>query len=601
MGATPQVANLSRPDLERVGAAVPGVLSAVVLVARPGRKGKRWHLPYSRERSLDSCRFAPAGGPGAPMRLIDVLPDICSHCRCRVALPAPQAALWQACAEVVRADRHVHALDETQPRTWLGYARGLAASCQHQDEQIRSLLAPWLADQTVGDQARTVLAAWARVRRADAAALAAFRRDCPGAELSVAVGTACHQVLKGHEVREQSSALARAVRGGYGWTVVPHQVVGRAWHDARAQGACPDVAERAAMTALEGVWGIPEVRVRDVSALAGTLATQAQEYSSPAQWADAEFEARWRSFVGFCCHQLEEALRSVQPRPEGLRLLLVDGWPLVADADRDLAFLAQWPPVGAKMPTQFDDSWYEDHGSHRDFWRHTGYETGCAVVLAVPEYAAERALQDGLGGRIVAGPSLPQGQRDMVEAEARGLLRRAYPLLADDLACDGPDAVASPLVRQERASARQLLINRTVVRAPGEQKRPSEPDPEWERFLTARRPGVVWVPGNDEPVGDRALDHLPELRPGLFGDLLYVRVHAETGPRSAPELHALYGRLVEFDLAEQAVILEPAGAPRLLQKVPVHRLVALSRPRETARGSSLPLFEPHRSFCGPRG
>lgn len=86
-------------------------------------------------------------------------------------------------------------------------------------------------------------------------------------------------------------------------------------------------------------------RVRDVIALPEPALVPADGFSSPAQWADAEFQHRWQRFVMECCDRLEQALHtSVSGEPAaGRKLLLVTGWPLVRPAGEQCSIPVDQP------------------------------------------------------------------------------------------------------------------------------------------------------------------------------------------------------------------------------------------------------------------
>ncbi|MET9724460.1 hypothetical protein [Streptomyces zaomyceticus] len=131
----------------------------------------------------------------------------------------------------------------------------------------------------------------------------------------------------------------RCVEGRAG-SVTPHRVILRAWADSRLRAETGPEAEQAAMAALEDRWGVPRVHVTDVSALTPPMFTSGDGWPSPGAWADAECSERWRSFVRSSCVKLEHAFEEIRPEGSGDQLLLVNGWPLTASADRDLAFLS---------------------------------------------------------------------------------------------------------------------------------------------------------------------------------------------------------------------------------------------------------------------
>ncbi|MBK0372672.1 hypothetical protein I3215_07140 [Streptomyces sp. RB110-1] len=512
--------------------------------------------------------------------------EVCSQCRTGIGLPVLVAALWRACREVVKAERRVGGWAQETSHTWLGFARAQVRSAWYRDETVRELLSGPLGDAELAEQAQSVLAAWESVVDEQHAVLSAFRAQCPDPVLSAAVGTACDAVLSQRDVQRTGEGLAQAVRGGWGWNVRPGPLVCRAWSNARLQGSSADEAGQAAFAALESKWG-RGVRVTDVSALEAPMLTSSGGHPTPASWADAEFCERWGAFALMCCVRLEEALEQVRPGGDGDVLLLVEGWPLVAAADLDLAFLARWDPVGPGVPTAFGRRRYEEQGSHDDFGRHAGYASSAAVVLSVPAWAAQRAQAGSRhAGRIRIGPRVT-GDTLVDRAARLDMLRSVFPLLAEDFESDRPLGEASDLVQEERRRARLLLqARRPFQPGPGD----AEQEEDWVRYLAADRSGVLWVPGEDEDTWRSATDLLSVLR-GPFGSLVPVALHIETGPCSALGLHTLHGRLVDVDRERGLVVFALGESDRWVFQVPMRRVVAVSRPRELKGRGERPLWQ----------
>ncbi|MGW3399530.1 hypothetical protein [Streptomyces hydrogenans] len=567
-----QVPDLSRRDLEQASLAVACVEAAEVLLARQGA-GKKWHLPADRQPRYGGCRYAPSAGEGQKVRLLDVIGSVCLQCRNAITLPALVAGLWSACGEVVKAGRQAGVWAQAASHTWLDFARAQVHFAGYRDAAVKKLLSGPLEDEQFAGQARSVLGAWESVMDRQRTALSAFRAQCPDAVLAVAVGTACDEVLSDRGIERTAEGLAQAVRGGWGWNVPPDRVVCRAWSDSRVQGVAADVAGQAAVAALESAWG-HGVRVTDVSALEPPMLTSGEGYSTPAAWADAEFRERWNAFARTCCARLEGALERVRPGGEERVLLLVEGWPLVASADRDLAFLAQWDPEGPAVPTDFGLRRYEEYGSHDDFGRHSGYETSSAVVLAVPAWAAQRAQEGSRhAGRIRVG-SRVTGEKSVDRRARMDLLRAVFPVLAEDFEADPARGRASELVRSGRDHARSQLQARRPFQPDG---RDVEQGADWLEYLAVNRPGVLWVPGEDEASWVAAANLLNVLR-GTFGSIVPVALLLETGPCSSAGLHILHGRLVGVDRDRELVVFALDGSDHWVFEIPVGRVVAVYRP-----------------------
>ncbi|MGW4049519.1 hypothetical protein ACWENA_01685 [Streptomyces sp. NPDC004779] len=567
-----QVPDLTRRDLEQADLAVGCVETAEVLLARQG-PGKKWHLPADRQPRYGGCRYAHSAGEGQKVRLLDAIGSVCSQCRNAIALPAPVAGLWSACGEIVKAGRQAGVWAQAASRTWLDFARAQVHFAGYRDATVKELLAGPLEDEQVAEQARSVLGAWESVMDRQRTALSAFRAQCPDAVLAAAVGTACDKVLSDRGIEHTAERLTQAVRGGWGWNVRPDRVVCRAWSDSRVQGMAADVAGQAAVAALESAWG-RRARVTDVSALEPPMLTSGEGHSTPAAWADAEFRERWNAFARTCWVRLEDALKRVHPGGAERVLLLVEGWPLVASADRDLAFLAQWDPEEPAVPTDFGLRRYEEYGSHDDFARHSGYETSSAVVLAVPAWAAQRAQEGSRHARRIRVGSRVTGEKSVDRRARMDLLRAVFPVLAEDFEADPAWGRASELVRSGRGHARSQLQAHRPFQPDG---RDVERGAEWLEYLAVDRPGVLWVPGEDEASWAAAENLLHVLR-GTFGLIVPVALLLETGPCSSAGLHTLHGRLVGVDRERELVVFALDGSDHWVFEIPVGRVVAVYRP-----------------------
>lgn len=348
---------LMRAELSEAGVDVPAVVGASAALVHSG--GAKWHVPVTG-KAYGQCQHAAKLRTTEPqvVVLLDVLPQVCAHCVAAVPVDDGVRALWHACEEIVAAARTVRGLRDAMGgktvKTWSGYARALAAAAHHHDADVRRLLKPWLVDAVLGSQAWRVLRAWTRVVEKSQAALDDYRAAAPAAGQTAAITGACDAVASAPEVHQQSRALARAVHGSgspYTWGRADvWSVVREAWGLARAQGQDAAAAHEFARSKVAQLWG--EAKVTDVSALPTPAHTTPCGHSSPASWANAEFDHLLREHVAAWCRLLEEALSAtvvVEDTEECL--LLVAAWPLIAPEDRDLAYLAQWPQVGPSVPS----------------------------------------------------------------------------------------------------------------------------------------------------------------------------------------------------------------------------------------------------------
>jgi len=438
-----------RADLERVEMLLPAVCDASVGLVRSGGGGK-WHVPVEGVAKGwgERCQHA-AKATGSPEQLVvlDVLEQVCSRCAPLLPLPDAVVALWRVCALVLEADRFACGMaQDPKARTWLGYANALDRSPREVDPKVRELLRPWLDDDDYGPQAWKALAGWSRAVELAEEQLAVFREAAPAAVASVSVGAAAGEVSKERDPHVQARALERAAGGDRQWGGVGlWDCVRLSWAHAREQGRSAAQARDLAWKATCERWG--RRVVVDVSALPSPAVTPVGEHTSPAQWAQAEYQHLWNDYVNRWCARLEGELAGQRPGSGPDRLLMVADWPLTHRAD--LAFLSQFRQVGPRVPADFREIEYERR------------EPCHAVVLAVPQYAVDHALAHedrahrGRSSVLTADDTLgPDADQAAQETASLTLLRGVYPYLAEDAARDGKRPRVSAQVRAARAEQR---------------------------------------------------------------------------------------------------------------------------------------------------
>lgn len=569
---------LARADLERLGVALPAVTEATVGLVRSGGGGK-WHVPTEKKQWSEHCQHAArAAGEPKELVLLDVLDQVCARCTGRLAgrLPDAVVALWQVCSLMVSADRFVGSLrGDTRARTWLGYAVALDRSPRKDDARVRELLRPWLAGEEFGAQAWEAMAGWSQVLERAEEQLAAYREAAPPAVASVTVGAALDAVGRESAVHEQARVLERAVGGDRRWTEVGvWDCVRLSWAHAREQGRCAVQAKDLARRALFERWG--RQQVVDVSALPSPALTLVGSCSSPAEWAQQEYQHLWGAFVERWCGRLEEEFASQHAGGKDEQLLLVADWPLTHRGD--LAYLSQFRQVGPAVPAGLRE---EAYGERRK--RH-------AVVVAVPQYAVEHAVAHedrarwGHATVLTAGDVLDTAAQE-VESAARGMLRAVYPYLPEDVAADGKRPQASAQVRSARAEQRAA--------------RPDISDTHWaqQRDRDVRRQwrhafgdGVwAWVP--DDTATGPAAAQLQDLADHHYSWMV-VRLDVEAGPRTDAVLVSLYGLLTGWDARRRVLTFTPQHGHRPIQ-VPVHRIVSMTGDRERRGRREAPMWEPY--------
>ncbi len=580
-----RLASLDRDELQRLGVDLPAVVEATTALVRSGT-GK-WHAPVPDGKTWGHCQHAArlSAGNAEPVVVLDALENLCSNCVNAVELPDGTEVLWRVLQEILRADARADALaGASEPRTWQAYATALEQAARHDDAAVRSLLKPVLDHPKLGAQGWRALQTWTAVVERSDQALAAYRAAAPSATATASVTAACDAVAADRKVHAESSALGAVIGAGYGYgygrpSLELWAMVRAAWTRAREQGRDAGGALDYASAVVTQEWG--RARVRDVTALPLPAMTCAAGHASPAAWAEAEFHHQWHSFVQRWCARLEAELAGASQGSDKQQLLLVCGWPLTGPHDRDLAFLAQYEQIGPRVPWGGAEQRYNPYGKSL---------TADAVVLAVPEFAAERALAHTAGqrDRLIAGGQLaedgltPQGHAPAVLGAARALLRTVFPLLAEDVAEDGRRPRPSEQVREARA----LLRGRRGSEPPVHWAPQRQEDSRWQWKQSFEMGQWIWVP--DDTAGGPAGQELRELTEP-YPPRGVMRLIVETGVRGATAMHVLYGAVGGWDLRRRVLTFTARDTGHELS-VPVHRIVGLTGDRER-RSHDGPLWE----------
>lgn len=580
-----RLASLDRTELQRLGVDLPAVVEATTSLVRSGT-GK-WHVPVPDGKRWGHCQHAVrlSGGTAEQVVVLEALGELCSGCVSAMELPDGAEVLWRVLEEILRADDRAERLAAAAgPHTWPSYAKELERAARHDDDTVRGLLKPVLDQPELGAQGWRALRVWTAVVQRSDQALAAYRAAAPSATATISVTAACDAVAADRKVHEESRALGAVLGVGYGygygrpslelWTMVR-----AAWSMAREQGQDAGGALDYASAVVTREWG--KARVRDVSALPLPAMTYSAGHASPAAWAEAEFHHQWHFFVQRWCARLEAELAGASQGSDKQQLLLVCGWPLTGPHDRDLAFLAQYEQIGPRVPWGGADQRYNPYGESLP---------ADAVVLAVPEFAAERALEHATGqrGRLVSGEPLtedsitPDGPAPAVLGAARALLRTAFPLLAEDVAEDGRRPRPSERVREARAWLRGRRGSQPAVHwAP---QRQEDSRYRWKESFEMGQ--WIWVP--DDTAGGPAGQELRELTEP-YPPHGVMRLIVETGVRSEAALHVVYGIVGGWDLRRRVLTFTGRDTEHRLS-VPVHRIVGLTGDRDR-RSHDGPLWE----------
>ncbi|MEE1823879.1 hypothetical protein PUR61_17015 [Streptomyces sp. BE20] len=572
-----------RQELLQAGVDLAVFRSATVPLARRG-PGK-WHvIGHGRDR-WGSCTHARAfdAADAVAVPFLGLPDDVCAKCAPEAALPGPVRDLWAACRTITDADRRARTLaGSTGPRTWPGYARALAEAAHHGDEQVRDLLKPLLDDGEVGQQAWSALRAWTAVVERSHLALAAYQADAPPADTSAAVSRACDTVAEDPDVRATDQALDTAVGENRPPTGLPRyghlslwRLVRTAWALAKRQGRSAEDAVASTLETAASRWA--DLRVKDVTALPDLPGIPSAPYPTPSAWADAILQRWWRDTATAWCARLEAAIAH-GPVASGRRvLLLVRDWPLTRPGDEDLAYLAQFPQVGAAVPDSAPDEYYRS-GRRQ------------AVVLSVPGYAAEQALAHSghQPDRITHGAPEPDGSATDGGANPRALdlLRTVYPYLPEDDHADGAPPGPSAAVREARAAERAA---RGAARPPGAHANGSTTATRWyDAFRDGR---WTWVPDSDgEGTAGQQLAALLE----RHHSATVMRLHAQCGPAG---LRSLFGFLDTWDARRGILRLRPVDGSRALP-VAQHRIIGVVGDPHRRGAGRAPLWE---DYGGPNG
>ena len=377
---------ISARGLARLGIALPA-LAEVRIALTGGRGTAKFHVPPSELRRYDygACQYSKPAAEAATYPLIEVFERVCK--KCVIVLPAAPDALWRAAALAAnRRDVLDRALADSEPRTWLGYARNAARHDPGDDEQIEQWLDKARADGALAVDADVLAAAWVQLEDDHRAFLDAYAAACPEVE---AYNGARDAVLRSagsaqrRDLDQVSAAVGKVSRTrGRMYGPPPELDAGAlvcgVWLAARSRGRsgarAAELAEEAAGAELAGT------QVIDVTRLPTPPRTAGSDHASPSAWADAELAAWWPNAVAAMCARLEGDFEA-ESADATARLLLVQDWPLTCVRDAPVAYLAASPVVGPVVPHGYRE--YGQGASWSD-----GDSTGpsFSAVVAVPAH-----------------------------------------------------------------------------------------------------------------------------------------------------------------------------------------------------------------------
>jgi|GEM_PF-6367467 len=548
---------LTEQALAAAGLPATPFAALTMQLVRTSPKGK-WHVPgQGGQRCPHLNRSFGYGPTELPLQAVSVLGDyeFCSSCAHAVGLPGPAGVLYTAAGVVVAAAAWVTELEQLAPRMdWLDVARWSCQTPFGPPDPMPGLLGQLSGARGFARHRLTTQGAWSILRERSIAALAAARQAAGPPGLRALAARARSLVSADHNTRSEAYAV-EAIGGGARRASYQPDLWSDAvdaWLAALAADGDTRAGHAAMLAVVESRYG--QAAVRDVSLLPDPALTPAAGHATPADWAAAEYAAVRQRLVDQWCSRLDRALRDAQDRThDGTRLLLVTGWPIISSADRELAYVTQYPLLDRAVVATAND--YAPPPQHLPW----------AVVLAVPTFAAEHtaAHRSSTLRAQVGAPIDPDTEPD--PHEIRALLRRAAGYLPADAAHD--PAADLPAVTGWRAETGYPTDLRTWASTAG-----------YGHDLPSR---WRWVPDTDPSAdGPGSLAVLTRLCAALHQQRQPVRMRVAAGEPDAlsPAELLVYPREVDPDHPALVYVAHDLpGCPPV--QVPLRRLVSLSDAR----------------------
>ncbi|MEV6927570.1 hypothetical protein AB0M46_24130 [Dactylosporangium sp. NPDC051485] len=414
-------------------------------LVRVSPKGK-WHAPGTdTHRCTHVTRVFGYRPVGLPVQQVSVLGehDLCSSCAHQLRVPGPAGALHITAGLIVAAAQWVAEFERLAPAMgWLDVARWSRQTPFDPPDPIPALLAGLKGARGFAAHRAAAVTAWDRLRRRADAAVAVARQAAGPPGLRVLAARARDLLLRDRATLDEAHIL-EAIAGGarrmlYEPELSRHAL--DAWLQAVAADGDLTAGHAAMLAAVETRLGNAEVR--DVSLLPTQALTAATGHASPAAWAAAEYRLVRRHVVDAWCTRLAAALHDGHLHSgDGDQLLLVAGWPIINDPDREVAYLTQYPVLAsAVVATRYRNPIPPPQTVPQ------------AVVLRVPVFAAGHAaahrsnyLHAEAGGVVPAGTPVE-------DRAVRALLRSAAGYLPQDSTGD-PDGPLPAVVAWRAGSA----------------------------------------------------------------------------------------------------------------------------------------------------
>jgi hypothetical protein len=426
-----------------VGLSAQPFVTMTMEVVRASPKGK-WHVPSDIGRCSHLTRAYGYHPTPLPVQTVSVLGDydFCSSCLHRVAVPGQAGVLHRVAGLIVAAAAWVTELERLAPgMDWLQVARWSSHTPFDPTDPLPELLAGLVGARGFGRHRAQAQAVWRELRVRTEAALSTAHQAAGPPGLRALAARARDLLLADTDTMSEAYAI-EAIAGGARHTLYqpdPGREALDAWLTAVAADGDTSAGHAAMLAAVEARYG--HATVRDVSLLPIPAFTPAGGHATPADWAAAEFTEVRRRLVALWCARLNTVLHEAHLHAgDTEQLLLVAGWPITFEPDREIAYLAQYPVVSRTVIAHRHPNSYPPPT-----------EIPWAVVLRVPTFAAEHAAahrSEYLATRLGAVLAVETPAEDR---QVRALLRHAAGYLPDDVTADPPTPL--PSVAEWRARA----------------------------------------------------------------------------------------------------------------------------------------------------
>jgi hypothetical protein len=549
--------------LEEAGLPSERLARVLVNLVRLSQTGK-WHVAPVTDRAWARCSHlsrAVYDGRALPVQRVSLLGgyDLCGVCAARLEVPGPAGAYLAVSRLIVAAGAWVDALEKAAPAAdWLAYARWTALTPFSRSAVMPALIAALKGARGWTDCRAAAQTAWQRLRQRADAGWETARQAAGPPGLRVHAARARDRAGADRVTREESQLIAAIATRPDPWQYSicpdPWDAASSAWLAAVSADGDVNAARTAMLVAVEKHYG--HAQVRDVALLPSPAIAPGAAYCSPAMWAQAEYRLLRHAIVAGWCNRLEAGLAPTQHESsDQWRLLLVTGWPLTHEPDREIAYLAQYPELARATDLTRDRSYGQAHPP----W---------AVVLHVPGFAAEHALTHRSDYHsAVAGPVVPAGSQPGL-ADVRALLRRACYYVAEDAADDPGQPL--PWVAAQRDEFRRRSYRTDFASWIDSGAKAWDLPSGWS-----------WIPGPDD--GTDGASSCAEILPHLHAAFSHhpLRLYLAAGPHDSLQRAEMRARLQDVNSGTRSFsyVADQDMAADLPTTVPFRRLIAVAADR----------------------